>query len=67
MLVPNISSSFGSGLDQDQVHAGVALAPALDVLVQPRVGEQLECLVADLRVSHVRDPPCDSEDRRDRF
>ncbi len=53
----NISSSVGVGLDQHDVHPGVALLPAGGHLVQPLVGEQLERLVADLREAHVRDPP----------
>ena len=66
MLVPNINSSFGSGSIRIRSTPGIALVPALDVLVQARVGQQLEGLVADLRVAHVRDPPdAAAEDRRD--
>ena len=46
----------GLGLDQHDVHARIALLPALGQLVQPLVGEQLERLIADLREPHVRDP-----------
>ena len=54
------------GLDQDDVDARVALPPVLHVLVQPRVGQQLEGLVADLWITHVGDPAHPAaEDRRD--
>ena len=43
------------GLDQDDVHAGIALLPLLDRHVQALVGQQPKGLVADRREPHVRD------------
>src|SRR3954451_13324493 len=42
-------------LDQDDVHARIALLPMLHRDVEPLVGQQAERLVADRGESHVRD------------
>jgi hypothetical protein len=55
--VPNISSSFELGLDQDDVDAPIALLPLLHRLVEAGVGHQSEGLVGDCRQAHVGHPP----------